>query len=147
MSSTAASDVPSGTWVVMVTRYSTRAPYLDVSCCHTLGAGAGHSARSVTVPAGCRPRCDLLAELLESGDVDLGEGREGLDRVREDVEGEVAADRQRGLLQPFTRLGSERVGADQPFAVAQQGDEPLVVGVGTVYVAILAISVMGTVAL
>ena len=83
------------------------------------------------VGAGRRRPCgDLLPEHLEGGDVDLGEGREGLDRVREDVEREVAADRQCGLLQPLTRLGSERIGANQPFAVAQQGDEPLVVGVG-----------------
>ena len=59
----------------------------------------------------------------------------------------MAADRQRGLLQPLTRLRSERIGANQPFAVAQQGDEPFVIGIGGVYVAILAISVMGTVAL
>ena len=54
----------------------------------TSGSGSGRR----------RPRCDLLPEHLESGDVDLGEGREGLDRVCEDVEGEVAADRQCGLL-------------------------------------------------
>ena len=76
-----------------------------------------------------RPRSDLLAQFLQRFDVDLGEGRERLNRVGEDVERNVPAYRQRGLLEPLTGLGAERVGACQPCAVAQQREEPLGIGV------------------
>jgi hypothetical protein len=37
---------------------------------------------------------------------DLGEGRERLDDVGEDVERHARADRERGLLEPFARVGA-----------------------------------------
>ena len=48
----------------------------------------------------------------------------------EDVERETGADRQRGLLQPFAGFGTERVGAGQPLAVAEQGEVAVGLGVG-----------------
>ena len=46
------------------------------------------------------------------------------------VERDVGADRQRRLLQPLAGLGAERVGAGQPLAVAEQGQEAVGLGVG-----------------
>ena len=66
---------------------------------------------------------DLAAQRLQRGDVDLGEGGERLDDVAQHVERHAGADGQRGLLQPLAGLGAERVGAGQPLAVAQQGQE------------------------
>ena len=75
-------------------------------------------------------RRDLPAERLQRGDVDLRERRERLDRVGQDVERDVGADRERGLLQPLARLGAERVGAGQPLAVAEERQEAVALGVG-----------------
>ncbi len=47
-----------------------------------------------------------------------------------DVDRDAGADRQRGLLQPFPRLGAERVGAGQALAVAEQGEVAVGLGVG-----------------
>src|SRR5580704_4755482 len=47
---------------------------------------------------------DLAAERLQRGDVDLRECRERLDCVGQNVEWDVGADRERGLLQPLARL-------------------------------------------
>ena len=54
---------------------------------------------------------------FECLDVDLGERRERLDRVAQDLERHAGANRQRRLLKPLAGLGSERVGAGQPLAV------------------------------
>ena len=56
---------------------------------------------------------------LERVDVDLGERGERLDDVAQDIERHAGADGQRGLLQPLAGLGAERIGAGQPFAVAE----------------------------
>src|SRR3954471_5595020 len=74
-------------------------------------------------------RRDVLAECLQPGDVDLREGGERLDRVAEDVERDVRADRQRRLLEPLARLGPERVGTGQPLPVAEECQEAVALGV------------------
>src|SRR4051794_8977690 len=85
---------------------------------------ARRSIRQVRKMTGAhRDRADLATELLQSADVDLRERRERLDRVPQHVERDVGADGQCRLLQPFPRLGSERVGAGQSLAVAEQGQE------------------------
>ena len=48
----------------------------------------------------------------------------------QDVERDAGADGEGGLLQPLAGLGSERVGAGQPLAVAEQGQEAVGLGVG-----------------
>ena len=78
-------------------------------------------------PAVACPRS--ACEVFERLDVDLGEGREGLDRVAQNLDRNASANRQRRLLKPFARLGAERVGACQPLAVSEQGEEPVAVGV------------------
>src|SRR3954468_19324539 len=78
---------------------------------------------------GLAGRRDVLAECLQPGDVDLRERGERLDRVAEDVERDVRADRQRGLLEPLTGLGPERVGTGQPLAVAEECQEAVALGV------------------
>ena len=80
-------------------------------------------------PTGLRAAAISRAERLQRGDVDLRERRERLDRVAQDVERDVGADRQRGLLQPLARLGAERVGAGQPLAVAEERQEAVALGV------------------
>ena len=73
---------------------------------------------------------DLAAERFQRVDVDLGEGGEGLDDVAQHLQRHAGADGQRGLLQPLAGLGAERVGAGQPLAVGQQGQEAVRLGVG-----------------
>src|SRR5215208_6995615 len=73
---------------------------------------------------------DLAAERLHAGEVDLREGREGLDRVGEHVERDAGADGERGLLQPLAGLWAERVRAGEAFAVAEQRQEAVGLGVG-----------------
>ena len=70
------------------------------------------------------------AELLQGRVVDPGETREWLDGVVQHVQRDVRADGERRLLQPLTGLRSERVGAGQPLAVAEQRQEPVGFGVG-----------------
>ena len=65
-----------------------------------------------------------------SGGVDLGEGRERLDRVAQHVERHLRADRQRGLLEPLAGLRPERVRAGEPLAVAEERQEAVRLGVG-----------------
>src|SRR5437763_12920712 len=72
---------------------------------------------------------DRFAERLEAGDVDLREGGERLDGVREDVERDVSSDGECGLLEPFARLRAERIRAGQSLAVAEQRQEPVALGV------------------
>ncbi len=73
---------------------------------------------------------DLGAQRLHGRVVDPREAGEGLDRVAEHHERHVRADGQRRLLQPLARLRPDRVGAGQPFTVAEQGEEPGRLGVG-----------------
>ena len=77
--------------------------------------------------------CDALiscAQRLQRRDVDLRERRERLDRVGEDVDRDVGADGERRLLQPLAGLGTERVRARQPLAVAEERQEAVALGVG-----------------
>src|SRR5271157_1035767 len=89
----------------------------------------GPETRWQAVPSGLSPlgrlaRCrDLAAQRLERGDIDLGEGGEGLDRVAQHLERHAGTDRQRGLLDPLTRLGAQGVRAGQPVTVAEKGQE------------------------
>src|SRR5271165_1351809 len=76
-----------------------------------------------------RCRGDLAAEHLQRGDVDLGERRERLDRVDQDVELDMGADRERGLLQPLPCLRAERVGARESLAVAEERQKAVLLGV------------------
>ena len=76
------------------------------------------------------PPRDLGAQCLHGRVVDPREAGEGLDRVAEHHERDVRADGQRRLLQPLARLRPDRVGAGQPLAVAEQGQEPGGLGVG-----------------
>ncbi len=85
---------------------------------------------SVMRPTCRRRRGDLGAERLQRVGVDLGEGRERLDRVAQHVERYVGADGQRGLLEPLAGLRPERVRAGQPLAVAEEGQEAVRLGVG-----------------
>ena len=48
----------------------------------------------------------------------------------QNVQRNPGADRQRRLLQPLAGLGAERVGAGEPLAVAEQGEEAVGLGVG-----------------
>src|SRR5262245_29513005 len=59
---------------------------------------------------------DLASQVLQRGDVNLRERWEWLDRVAQHRERNPGADRERGLLEPLARLGTERVGAGQPLA-------------------------------
>src|SRR5215217_3034222 len=92
------------------------------------GTGSPRSWRSR--PDRPARRGDLGAEGLQPGEVDLREGRERLDRVRQDVERHAGADRERGLLKPLAGLWAERVGAGQPLAVAEQREEAVRLSVG-----------------
>ena len=102
------------------------------------GCCAGHSPRFPVRPgtrrAGSAGRLaggrDLVVQGLERGDVDLGEGGEGLDDVAQHLQRHAGADGQGGLLQPLAGLGAERVGAGQALAVAEQGQEAVGLGVG-----------------
>src|SRR5262245_33052155 len=58
-------------------------------------SGGGHAVGVVLAARGDRP-----AQLLDPLEVDLGERRERLDRVGEDVERDLRTDGERGLLQP-----------------------------------------------
>ena len=57
-------------------------------------------------------------------------GRERLDRIAQHWKRHTAANRQRRLLQPLSRLRTERVGACEPLAVAQEGKEAVRLLVG-----------------
>ena len=84
---------------------------------------------------------------MQSGDEDLRERREGLDGVGEDVEWDVGADSQRRLLQPFARLGTQRVRAGQSLAVTEQREKAVLSAYARVYVAVFATPDTGTIAL
>ena len=77
-----------------------------------------------------RPAAISARSAVERVGVDLGEGRERLDRVAQHVERYVRADGQRGLLEPLAGLRPERVRAGQPRAVAEEGQEAVRLGVG-----------------
>src|SRR3954471_2356921 len=74
-----------------------------------------------------RPR-DLALEHLQRVVVDLREGGKRLDRVDPYVERGVRTDRERGLLQPLTRLRAQRVCAGQALAVAEQRQKAVLFG-------------------
>lgn len=61
---------------------------------------------------------DLAAERLQRVDVDLREHRERLDRVGEDVEWDVGADRERRLLQPSLLLEPRQARPPNPALLA-----------------------------
>ena len=69
--------------------------------------------------------CDLAVECFQRGDVDLGEGREGLDDIAQHRERHAGADGQGCLLQPLAGLGTERVGAGQPSPSLRRVRKPL----------------------
>jgi hypothetical protein len=79
---------------------------------------------------------DLAAERLRAGEVDLGEGREGLDGVREDVERDAGADGERRLLEPLAGLGAERVGAGESLPVAVKSRQARAASASTSTVAV-----------
>ena len=101
-----------------------------------VGVAVVIASPSVSLPSAAprRPACDAAAisraERLQRVDVDLREGREGLDGVAQHVERDARADGERGLLEPLACLGAEGVGAGQPLAVAEEGEEAVRLGVG-----------------
>src|SRR5580698_7540297 len=129
MSWTACSGVPSGTWVVMLTRYSIvrhllarprrwGRPRLTGSGRGRPDTGDASSGRRLPSLwtrswrsgrgrlAGAR---DLAVQRFQRVDVDLGEGGEGLDDIAQHLDRHPGADGQRGLLQPLAGLGAQRV--------------------------------------
>src|SRR5262249_13738586 len=66
---------------------------------------------------------DLGVEVAQAVQEGLREGRERLDDVEQDGQRHAGADRDGGLLEPFAGLGADGVGAGEPFAVADDGEE------------------------
>src|SRR3954469_18682742 len=66
----------------------------------------------------------LCAQRVQRSDVDLREGREGLDGVAQDVERHPCADGERRLLHPFALFGTERIRTCESLAVTEQRQEP-----------------------
>ncbi len=83
-----------------------------------------------SIPPDVDPAATLAAEDAEGTHEDFGEGREGLNRVDEDVKRDVGADGQCGLLQPLTCLGAECVGPGQSRPIAEKREKSPVVGIG-----------------
>src|SRR3954451_17249307 len=80
---------------------------------------AGNAGRAlVSLPGRLALAGDLGAERFERRDVDLRERGEWLDRVAQNLEWHLGADRQRRLLKPLAGLRAERVGAGEALAVA-----------------------------